>query len=187
MTVTVGILTKNVEKMLESLTPVERARYLSGEWWRLAEKVSSGKNVTAKERDLETIESRYIMSMGAVDFIRYYQERYNLDTRECGKRFIYSYLAGLEQQDALISLLMYEMDHTEYNEYLKPEKIKDSTEWKEEQERLRHMIVVLQERKRVIAKEIKDLLVAEFWEIRNIERPMMESFEQNNDCNKCYR
>ena len=80
MTVTVGKLTKSVEKMLESLTPIEKARYVSKEQWRIADEAGTGKNITAQEADLGTIESRYIMPLGAVDFIRYHQELYDLDT-----------------------------------------------------------------------------------------------------------
>jgi hypothetical protein len=175
MTVTGGTLTKKVEKMLESLTPVEKARYMSGEWWRLADEFSTGKNVTALEKDLKTIEDRYILSMGAVDFIRYHQERYKLDIREWGARFIHTYLAGLEQQYTLISLLLAEMeDRAMINEMKIPDEVKEDPLWKYEHETSRRLIAVLEERQRSIAKEIKDCLAADFWEIRNLPRPVIE-------------
>ena len=174
MTVTVGKLTKNVEKMLESLTPVEKARYMSKERWRIADEFPKGKNITAQEADLETIQNRYIMPMGAVDFIRYSQELYDLDTTEWGARFIYTYLAGLEQQYALISLLLVEKDRTAFNEYLKPDKFKESSVWKAEHESSQKLIADLKERQRAIAKLIKDYLAADFWEIRNIPRPIIQ-------------
>ena len=175
MTVTGGTLTKKVEKMLESLTPVEKARFMSGEWWRLADEFSRGENVTALEKDLETIEDRYILSMEAVDFIRYHQERYKLDIREWGARFIYTYLEGLEQQYTLISLLLAEMeDRAGLNEKKTPDEVKEDPLWKYEHETSMRLIAVLEERQRDIAKQIKKYLAADFWEIRNITRPVMK-------------
>ena len=102
------------------------------------------------------------------------QELYNLDTTEWGARFICSYLRRLEQQYTLIGLLLMEKDRTSFNEYLQPDKIKKSLVWKEKQEKSRHVIEILKKRQHAIAKEIKYYLAADFWEIRNIPRPVIE-------------
>ena len=83
-------------------------------------------------------------------------------------------MAGLEQQYTLISLLLKEKGRTSYNDYLTPDIIKESRAWKAEHESSQQLIAVLEERQRAIAKEIKDYLAADFWEIRNIPRPIIK-------------
>jgi hypothetical protein len=131
--------------------------------------------IISQEADLKTIENRYILSMGAVDFIRYHQELYNLDTREWGARFICTYLERLEKQYMLISLVLGEMENRVWlNEMENPDLIRVNAGCKAEYESSKQLIAVLNERQRAIAKEIKDFLAADFWETRNIPRPIIK-------------
>ena len=174
MSTTTKTVTKDVEKLFKSLMPEEKARYRSGEWWRVFDEGGKGKKVTAQIADLETTVSRYIASMSAVDFIRYSQELYNLDTREWSARYFYSYLEGLGHQYRLISLFLIATEETRYYENQKYDIMKKDPEWKECHEISERSIAVLKERQRAIAKEIKDILASDFWEIRNIPRPEIE-------------
>lgn len=56
----------------------------------------------------------------------------------------------------------------------KPDNIREDPSREEEQEISLQLVVVLEERKSVIAKEIKSLISADFWEIRTIPRTVIE-------------
>jgi hypothetical protein len=172
MTVTVGKLTKNVEKMLESLTPVEKARYMSKERWRISDEVTKGKNIAEQEADLEIIEDRYIMSMGAVDFIRYSQELYNLDTRGWILVYIRRVIEDLQREDALLGLLISLTNKECFDLYKKPKNRgkPSGVDFKLAEDRAS----ICWNRRCQIKVELDNILKSDFWDKNNIERPIVE-------------
>ena len=103
--------------------------------------------------------------MGAVDYIQYFEKLYDLDTREWGMRFIYSYLEGLSQQYMLISMLLNDKETTWHYQNQKYDIMKKDPVWKEFHQISGRLLAVLKERQLAIAKEIKDFLADDFWEI----------------------
>jgi hypothetical protein len=172
MNTTVGTLRKDIEKKIESLSPKEKAQYICGEWWRIAKEVSLGSDITAQVADLETIEHKYITSMGPVDFIHFSQELWKLDTREWVAHYFYSYLAGLGREEILITLLLIEKNNYWMDEIHKSDKEKKSRVWKKRLEMYRQHSQMLTDRRCAIKQEVKDILAADFWDIQNIPRPM---------------
>jgi hypothetical protein len=68
----------------------------------------------------------------------------------------------------------YEKDRSSINEILKPETVKEDPVWQELLEIHEHHVQRLQERKRAIAIQLKDVLASDFWEVQGIERPILE-------------
>jgi hypothetical protein len=172
MTVTVGKLTKNVEKMFESLTPVEKARYISKERWRIADEVRTGKNVIGQEADLETIQNRFIMPMGAVDFIQYSQELYNLDTLGWTLVYIRRVIEDLQREDTLLHLVISVTNRECNNLYKKPKERGKS--WQSDYKLARDRALICWKRRCQIKIELDSLLKSDFWDKNNLERPRVE-------------
>jgi hypothetical protein len=73
-----------------------------------------------------------------------------------------------------------EKDCTSKNEILKPDTVKEDPFWQELLEIHKQHVQMLQERKRAIAIELKDILASDFWDTRGIERPIMEQIIEPN-------
>ncbi len=67
-----------------------------------------------------------------------------------------------------------EKDHNSINEILKAETVKEDPLWQELLDLHKQHVQMVQERKRAIAIQLKDILASDFWDIRGIERPIME-------------
>lgn len=67
-----------------------------------------------------------------------------------------------------------EKDRTSVNEILKADTVKEDPLWQELLELHRQHVQMVQERKRAIAIQLKDILASDFWDIHGIERPVME-------------
>lgn len=174
MSTTVGTLEKKVETVLENLTPEEKAKYLYDKTWDIANRQANGSNEEAHWNEIKNFFHRHVATLGARDYIAFLTADDNLNTRKWAGMYFSSQLAGLDREDALIALLLFEKERIWINEILKPDKVKEDPVWKERLERDREQIKGLRNRKRAIFKEIKEILEADFWEKWEIERPQLE-------------
>jgi hypothetical protein len=65
-------------------------------------------------------------------------------------------------------------DSTSVNKILKPDSVKADPLWQELFELHKQHVQMVQERKRAIEIQLKAILASDFWDIRGIERPIME-------------
>ena len=66
------------------------------------------------------------------------------------------------------------------NEILKPDPVKEDPLSQELLELHKQHVQIVQERKRAIAIQLKEVLASDFWDIRGIERPIMEQIIEPN-------
>jgi hypothetical protein len=81
MSVSVGTLEKNVEKIFENLTPAEKAKYVTEEAWKIAEGRSMGINGDTHRSDVERFWHRHVLTMSAEDYIKFLvaEDKLNVD------------------------------------------------------------------------------------------------------------
>jgi hypothetical protein len=69
---------------------------------------------------------------------------------------------------------------TSINEILKPYSVKHDPLWQELLELHKQHVQMIQERKRAISIQLKEILASDFWDIQGIERPIMEKIIEPN-------
>jgi len=171
---TVKTLKRSVEKMFETLSPEEKAKYLSDEWWRVCDEAAIGNDVAAKIADLRQVEKKYVMSLHPMNFIKYCQENRDLDLNEWARRYFCAVISGFEREKALISLLRISTEREYRYESIKPEDQRCKT-WKDDLNMLDDRIELLNKRENAIKKEMDNILAADFWDTNGIERPVYET------------
>ena len=163
---------KSLDKAYDQLTPQERARVVSASWWKMADTYAQGEDITEQQHEYRRFIDKYIDSLTSYEFIHYLIELGNRDEMEWGRRYYSTYFKGLEREDALIELLLVNLDRRWVTEImLAPPKVDGTPEWIAHRDEIIHEITILRERKRTIAADIDAIFNSDFWEIRNIERP----------------
>jgi len=163
---------KSLDKAYDQLTPKERARVVSREAWRWADVYSRGEDTTGWEQEHLKFIDKYIYSLSPYDYIEYLVEISKLDVAEWGRRYFTTYIRGLSREDALIELLLVNLDRRWIREImLAPPKVDGTPEWIAHRDEIINEIKLLRERKRTIAADIDAIFNDNFWEVRGIERP----------------
>jgi len=172
---TVSEIKKKIDEVYDNLSPEELGKYVSKEFWSIADSMARGEDASHQQKDLETVIDKYVYPLNEWGFIKYLRSVCEADEKEWGRRSFNTYLEGLVRQDALISLLLIQFDTSWRYEIILRGKdlsgLMDDAEWIEHREHTKKMIKELRERKREIAEEIQDILSSEFWDIRGIPRP----------------
>ncbi len=172
MMTTTSEVKKSLEKAYDKLTPQERARVASAAWWKMADAFSRGEDTTEQQQEQRRFVDRYVDTLTNYEFIQYLFELGNRDEMEWGRRYYSTYIKGLEREDALIELLLVNLDRRwEQEIVLARPKVDGSPEWIAHRDEIIAEIQLLRERKRTIAADIDAIFKEDFWEVRNIERP----------------
>ena len=163
---------RSLDKAFDTLTPQERARVASAAWWKMADAFSRGEDTTEQQQEQRRFVDRYVDTLTNYEFIQYLFELGNRDEMEWGRRYYSTYIKGLEREDALIELLLVNLDRRwEQEIVLARPKVDGSPEWIAHRDEIIAEIQLLRERKRTIAADIDAIFKEDFWEVRNIERP----------------
>lgn len=172
MMTTTSEVKKSLEKAYDKLTPQERARVASAAWWKMADAFSRGEDTTEQQQEQRRFVDRYVDTLTNYEFIQYLFELGNRDEMEWGRRYYSTYIQGLTREDALIELLLVNLDRRWVIEIMLASKKEDGTpEWTANRDEIIDEIKILRERKRTIAAEIDAILMCDFWDTRNMERP----------------
>lgn len=163
---------KTLDRAYDKLTPEERARVASAGWWKIADAYGRGEDIAEKEREQLRFVDKYVYSLSAYEYMNYLIALSDRDEAELGRRYFVSYLKGLEREDALIELLLVNLDRRWKQEIvLTGPKEDGSPAWIAHRDEIIDEIQILRERKRAIAGEVDAILKSDFWDIRHIERP----------------
>jgi len=163
---------RSLDKAFDTLTSQERARVASAAWWKMADAFSRGEDTTEQQQEQRRFVDRYVDTLTNYEFIQYLFELGNRDEMEWGRRYYSTYIKGLEREDALIELLLVNLDRRwEQEIVLARPKVDGSPEWIAHRDEIIAEIQLLRERKRTIAADIDAIFKEDFWEVRNIERP----------------
>jgi len=169
---TISEVKKSLDKEYDKLTPQERARVVSASWWKMADTYAQGEDITEQQHEYRRFIDRYVNTLTSYEFIQYLIELGNRDEMEWGRRYYSMYFKGLEREDALIELLLVNLDRRWEQEIILASPQEDGTRvWTAHRDEIIHGIKLLRERKRAIAADIDAIFNRDFWEIRNIERP----------------
>ena len=172
MMTTTSEVKKSLDKAYDQLTPKERAQVVSASWWKMADTYAHGGDITEQQQEHRRFIDRYVNTLTSYEFIHYLIELGNRDEMEWGRRYYSTYFNGLEREDALIELLLVNLDRRWVTEImLAPQKVDGTPEWIAHRDEIIREIKLLRERKRTIAADIDAIFNDNFWEVRNIERP----------------
>lgn len=170
--VTASEVKKTLDKAYDTLTPQERARVASTRWWKIADAYARGEDITDQQEEQRRFIDKYVDTLTSYEFIKYLLELGNRDETEWGRRYFSTYIQGLTREDALIELLLVNLDQRWINEIvLAPLKVDGTPVWTAIRDELIKAITTVRKRKRAIAAEIDAIFKSDFWEIRKIERP----------------
>ena len=169
---TANAVKKTLDKAYDKLTPKERARVASAGWWKIADAYARGEDIIEQEQEQRRFVDNYVYSLSTYEYTNYLIALFECDTVEWGRRHFVTYLKGLEREDALIDLLLVNLDRRwEQEIILAPPKKDGSPAWIAHRDEIIDEIKILRKRKRAIATEIDEIYKSDFWEVRNIERP----------------
>jgi hypothetical protein len=172
MSMTMSELRKNVDRAYDKLTPKERARMVSAGLWEIADAWARGEEIAEQQEEHRRFIDRYVAPLTNNEFIRYLIALADCDGAEWGRRYHVTLIQGLVREDALITLLLINLDRRWEREIVcAPSKENGSQKWIETRDRIRSQITGLRDRKRAIAAETDAIFESDFWEIGKIERP----------------
>ena len=163
---------RTLEKTFDKLTPEERARLVSAGYWKMADAWTRGEDTAEQEQEQRRFIDKYVYSLSTHDYIHYLFALSECDVSEWGRRYYSTYIKGLEREDALIELLLVNLDRRWEQEIILTSPKEDGTRvWTAHRDEIIDEIKILRERKRTIAADIDAILECDFWDTRNMERP----------------
>lgn len=169
---TISEVKKTLDKEYDKLTPEERARLVSAGYWKMADAWTRGEDTAEQEQEQHRFIDKYVYSLSTHDYIHYLFALSECDVSEWGRRYYSTYIQGLTREDALIELLLMNLDRRWCTEIvLAPRDVDETPEWIAHRDEIIDEIKILRERKRTIAADIDAILSCDFWEVRNMERP----------------
>lgn len=169
---TTSEVNRSLDKAFDKLTPEERARLVSAGIWKMADAWTRGEDTAEQEQEQRRFIDKYVYSLSTHDYIHYLFALSECDVSEWGRRYYSTYIQGLTREDALIELLLVNLDRRWVIEIMLASKKEDGTpEWTANRDEIIDEIKILRERKRTIAAEIDAILMCDFWDTRNMERP----------------
>ncbi|MFA5414148.1 MAG: hypothetical protein WC295_01540 [Methanoregula sp.] len=186
MTTTIGTLEKNVELVLENLTPSEKAKYVYDETWNIANRQSKGINEEIHQQEIERFFHRHVATLNAGSYIEFLVAEGRLNTGKWADMYFRGMLEGFEREDALLTLLICAESRawiTDYKDLI--------TTGKRDPVVIERMGIVREHmkgflaRKREIAESVKEIMKADFWQTWKIERPVIDESENKEIVDFC--
>ncbi len=163
---------KALDKAYDKLTPEERAHVVSASGWKIADTYARREDITAQVQEQHRFIDKYVDNLTNSQFIHFLialADRYEV---EWGRRYCSMYIQGLVREDALIGMLLINLDCRWFNEIeLAPKKEYGTPWWTKKRDKIAKQITIVRERKRVIAADIDEILEGDIWEIRQMQRP----------------
>ena len=144
-------------------------------WWKIADAYARGEDITEAQQEQRRFIDKYVDSLSNHEYIHYLIKLGHCDETEWCRRFFNTHLEDLARQDALISLLLIQLDIRWRYEIILRGKgysgLNDDVKLIENRDHVKKMIKGCRERKRDIAKEIHDIISSGMWDIQGIPRP----------------
>lgn len=163
---------RSLDKACDKLTPQERARVVSAGAWKMADAWARGEDITEQEQEQRRFIDKYVYSLSTHEYVKYLIALLECDASEWGSRYYSTYIQGLAREDALIELLLVNLDQWWLKEILLASPKEDgSPAWIAHRDEIINEIKLLRKRKRTIAAEIDAILMCDFWDTRDVERP----------------
>lgn len=163
---------RSLDKAFDKLTPQERARVASAGAWKMADAWTRGEDTAEQEQEQRRFIDKYVYSLSTYEYVKYLIALSECDASEWGSRYYSTYIQGLTREDALIELLLVNLDQRWFTEILLASPKEDgSPVWIAHRDEIIDEIKLLRKRKRTIAGEIDAILKSDFWDTRQMERP----------------
>lgn len=154
---------------MSSLTPEEKAEYLSDEWWRICDLASDGLDISAEIADLDKFEQNDIMTMSAKDYIRYVEALWCHDVSALAGKCICTALAGFSREHELLVSLI-ESQETNRRFWHETRGVSDE-ERRVAIQKIDEDIAKVQQRRDEVRQEMREILENGFWDTCNIPNP----------------
>ncbi len=179
-TTTVGTLSKDVEKIVSTLSPEEMAKYISNEINSIATSQAGDADEDARLADVRRIYDEHVITRDMYEYAKFWRAMDTEDIRHWTGAYFRGVLDGLQREDALLTLLIRAESRawiTDYKDLLTTEK-RDPVVVERMGIDREHMKGFLA-RKREIAETVKEIMKADFWQTWKIERPVIDLSENN--------
>jgi hypothetical protein len=183
MSTTVGTLEKKVETVFENLSPVEKAKYVYDETWRIADRKANSEDEEAHQQEIERFFYQHVATLSAVDYIKFLIADDKLNTRKWAGMHFTSTLMAYDREDCLLDLLIIDMDLLDH---LLSQKGKKKGKGQGTNQNRNELIEQYRERRAAILKDAKVIWKDDFWERERLSRPdlspeFLKAIEADNE------